>query len=298
MFKQANIRRTLFRKSHTMNIYIARYEEGRMGGGWSFMSNFAKAFKSDISDYSQSDIFFITSASMVERSEVEQAKNDGKKIVLRCDNIIRNSRNRNTGMTRMKSMAEIADLVVYQSQFARNLLDGYLLPKNSTVILNSTDTDTFYTSGERDYGKVLWARSSSDETKNWEMARSMFQQLTEPNKTLTIVGKPLDTKIEEYNFDFYMGEKVSYLGEIHDKNTMAEIYRNHGSLLFSFFNDACSNTLIEALCSGMNIIDCYGMLNTGGSKEIIDKFYDSVDGVSYFKLDRMKDEYKEAFEKL
>lgn len=281
-----------------MKIYIARYEEGRMGGGWSFMGNFAKAFKDSLSSYEKSDIYFVTSASMVERSDVEQAKRDGKKIVLRCDNIIRNSRNRNTGMTRMKSMAEIADLVVFQSQFAKELLNNYLESKNNVVILNSTDTDVFYSNGVRDFEKVLWVRSSSDETKNWEMARSMFQQLTEKNKTLTIVGKPLDTKIEEYNFDFYMGEKVTYLGEVHDKNTMAEIYRNHGSLLFSFFNDACSNTLIEALCSGMTIIDCYGMINTGGSKEIIDSFYDRVDGTSYFKLDRMKQEYSEAFEKL
>ena len=89
-----------------------------MGGGWSFMGNFAKAMKDNLTNYEDADIYFVTSASMVERDEVQKAKNDGKKIVLRCDNIIRNSRNRNTGMSRMKDMAEMADLVGLQWKVA------------------------------------------------------------------------------------------------------------------------------------------------------------------------------------
>lgn len=279
-----------------MKIHIANFEKGRMGGGWSFQGNFAKAMVEYLSNYDESDIYFVTSASMVERDDVVNAKNRGKKIVLRCDNIIRNSRNRNTGMTRMRDMASIADLVVYQSEFAKGLLNDYLQPQKSIVILNSSDEKIFYPSKNLGH-RYLWVRSSSDETKNWELARSKFQAIKDSNKTLTIVGKPLDPKVIEYNFDFYMGEKVNYLGEIHDENTMAEIYRNHDVLLYSYFNDACSNTLIEAILSGLAIEDCYGMINTGGTPEIIKNAYDTTDK-TYFYLKRMANEYTEALKTL
>ena len=138
-------------------------------------------------------------------------------------------------------------------------------------------------------------RSSDDETKNWEMARLAFQRLPEP-KSLTIVGRALNSKISRRNFDFFMGEKVEYIGEIHEPNNMAKIYKSHDTLLYSFFNDGCSNTLIESLCCGMDIHDCYGMLSTGGSPEIMSLF--KTAGAKFFSLARMANDYKEVLEKL
>jgi len=280
-----------------MKVHLANYEPGRLGGGWTFQSNFAKALGSSLSDYEDADVYFITSASILQRDDVQKAKDDGKKIVLRCDNIIRNSRNRNTGMSRMKDMAAMADLVVYQSNFAKLLLDSYLAPKTSQVILNATDQDVFKP-GETtpDESRFLYVKSSSDETKNWEMARVAFQEETEDPKSLTIVGKAFDDKLIEYNFDFYMGEKVWFEGEVLDRHKMAAIYQNHYYLLYSYFNDACSNTVIEALSCGMEIYDCYGMIETGGTPQILDKFY--TEGRDYFGLPRMRDDYLRAMEQL
>lgn len=283
-----------------MKIVIPGIDENALGGGWSFVRNFRKAMGDKvIAEYDKADIFFIPSASMVSRDEVSKAKEDGKKIVLRCDNIIRNSRNRNTGMGRMKDFSEWADLTIFQSEFAEDLLNPYLRTENFKVILNSIDESIFNENGrvDTDLHRYFYAKHSSDETKNWEMARVAFQLLFERNKDsiFNIVGR-FDGNLEEYNFDYYNGEQYKYWGYITDPNVMAHIYRESDTFIYTYFNDACSNTLIEALCCGVDVLDPYTMARTGGTAEIEDMFYH--EGVDYFKLERMGKEYKEAMEKL
>lgn len=280
-----------------MKIFIAKYEPDRLGGGWSFQRNFAKAMKDNLSSYEEADVFFIASASMLQREEVEQAKKDGKKIVLRVDNIIRNSRNRNTGMSRMKDFAQMADLVVYQSKWAGRLLHNFLSPKNSVIILNGTDQDIFNTEGrtKAPETRYLYSKYSSDETKNWELARSSFQQAKSQSKILNIVGR-YDAKMVEYNFDFYEDEEYVYHGEVQDIQTMADIYKSSDVFLYSYFNDACSQTLIEAISCGLEIYNCYGMLQTGGAREIMEHFNEYEP--NYFALPRMGGEYFRAMSAL
>lgn len=274
-----------------MKIAVPPYDERAIGGGWSFISNFKRAMGENITGYAEADVFLIPSASMVQRADVEQAKADGKKIVLRVDNIIRNSRNRNTGMSRMRDMAVMADLVVFQSRFAFELLDPYLKAEHYTIIHNSVDEAVFNTEGRTEGRcRFLYAKYSSDETKNWEMARSAFQLIELEDKSLTLVGR-FEANLEQYGFDFYQGEKVSYKGLV-DRVGMAEIYKQSDFLLYSYFNDACSNTLIEALSCGLKIVDCYGMLGTGGAPELMRQ------EPEYFKLDRMADEYLAVMEAL
>lgn len=277
-----------------MKVCLAVFEPERQGGGWSFQRNFAKAYGN--SPYEEADIYFISSASMVQRDQVDKAKADGKKIVLRVDNIIRNSRNRNTGMSRLKDFAEKADLVVYQSQFARKLLDRYLKAKNWSVILNAVDQDIFNTEDrfKTDGGQYLYSKYSSDETKNWEMARQKFQNAPGP-KHLNLVGR-YDDKVVEYDFDFYQGESFEHHGLIDSPTKMAQIYKQSDIFLYSYFNDACSNTLIEAISCGLKIQDCYGMLKTGGAPEIMRAFKSG--GREYFGLNGMNIEYWMAFREL
>lgn len=279
-----------------MKIAIAKHDEFAIGGGWSFIANFKKAMGAMITGYETADIYFIPSASMVSREEVKQAQADGKKIVLRVDNVVRNSRNRGTGMTRMLDFSQMADLVIFQSQFAEHLLNGYLKLENYKIILNSVDEDIFNNRGTADEGyNYLYCKYSSDETKNWEMARTAFQEIWSANDDLplnfNIVGR-FDQKIQEYNFDFFNGEQFTYHGLVTDKERMADIYRANDYFFYTYFNDACSNTAIEALMCGCEILGCYGMERTGGIGEIIDKF--KRKGRKYFELKRMADEYKEA----
>jgi len=160
-----------------MKLYIAHGEDSKLGGGWSFIANAKKALADHLSSYEEADVYLIPSPSICSKEEVNLAKADGKKIVLRVDNIVRNSRNRNTGMSRMKHFSDIADLVIYQSEFAYELLQPFL-KKDGLVIHNSVDTEIFHDRGrvEDTIAKFVYARVNRDETKNWEMARYIYAQ--------------------------------------------------------------------------------------------------------------------------
>ena len=276
-----------------MKIALPEIDWQAQGGGWSFVRNFAEAMQGNIVDYNQADIYFIPSASMVSRDDVQMAKNDGKKIVLRCDNIIRNSRNRNTGMSRMKDFSDWADLVIFQSEFAEELLNPYLQTEQWKVIYNSVDERIFNDKNRVDgNSRYVYGKHSSDETKNWEMARVAYQKLQEDDKeaTLNLFGR-FDGNLQEYNFDFYNGEQYRYWGYITDPQVMANIYKQSDWFIYTYFNDACSNSLIEALMCGVQIYDPYQMSDTGGTREILERFYKRE---GYFELKRMADDYKMA----
>ncbi len=275
-------------------IHIASFEPGRLGGGWTWAREFAKGIGERLSDYDKAQVYIVPSPSMVQRAEVERAKADGKFIILRLDNIIRNSRNRNTGMSRMQDMAALADVVVYQSKFARKLLSGWVKPKRWAVILNGCDQTIYNGTGrtESTTMRFLYSRYNRDETKNWEMARYIYEREARatPDSFLTIIGQ-FSPELREYNFDFYRGERYNYLGVISDPHTLATLYRQADELIYTYFNDACSNTLIEALSCGCDVLDPYGMLKTGGSPEILRKW--NEEGEEYFDSHRMVKQYLE-----
>lgn len=262
-----------------MKIHLAKYEPNRIGGGWT-QSRYLAEGLNHVS-YDQADIYLITSASMVQRSDVEKAKADGKKVVLRIDNAIRNSRNRNTGMTRLKDFCDWADLVVYQSEWAKRFLCPFT-KRDGAVILNGVDTN-YYTKGSPADNTYLYVRSSRDEGKQWIMAWYWFV-----NKTghLDIVGK-FSGENMEYNFDFYNNEDFRFLGEQSD---MRSVYQNNKYFLYTYLDDACSNTLLEARASGCEIVDVYGMLQTGGAPEIME--------CKDISVERMIEEYKTEFSRL
>lgn len=283
---------------------MARFEPNRTGGGWSFQDNLYSSLSEmdvEFTDYENSEIYFISSPSMVQRDEVKKAKSDSKKIVLRLDNAVRNSRNRNTGMTRMYDFAQWADLIIYQSSWAKDYLKPFL-KKDGIIILNGIDTKLFKPSSIPPHeNAVLYSRFNRDETKNYEVARYWFSRFAEKHSDarLIITGQ-FSNELREGNFDFYNQENFRYLGVL-DKNTMADVYRQCGKFLYTYYNDACSNTLIEALCSGCEIVGDKYYRNTGGASDIL-SVWNSADDFDkarrFFSRERMAMEYKEAMNEL
>lgn len=262
-----------------MNIHLANYDPKRTGGGWTFMRNFAKGI--ELSDYQESDVYFIAGPTLVSREQVERAKVDGKKIVLRLDNAVRDSRNRGTGMSRMKDFADMSDLVVYQSEWAKQFLKPFV-GKDGPVILNGVNLDVFH-AGNPAEDTYLYVRSSRDEGKQWIMAWYWFvQNSAGKDMHLDIVGQFSSENIE-WDFDFYNGERFTFWGV---RTDMEAVYRNNKYFLYTYLNDACSNTLLEARASGCEIIDVYGMLKTGGAPEIM--------ALKDLSLERMVNEYVSA----
>jgi glycosyltransferase involved in cell wall biosynthesis len=258
-----------------MKIFIPNQSKQSLGGGWTFINNFTNAARQmDPSLFAETmpeaDIVFIAGATMIDREFVERAKKDDKKIVLRVDNAPRNSRNRNTGTSRLKDFAEMADLVIYQSEWARMYLANWL-GKDGPVILNGADDEIFNTKGEQQpkegEPQFLFAQYNRDETKRWHEAwyeMSMAHRQW-PNSHLWIVGN-FSPEQREYNFDFFMGEQYRFVGILERPEDMAEYLRATDWLLLPYYNDACSNTLIEARLCGVEKVH---FSPTGGTPEIM-----------------------------
>ena len=168
----------------------------------------------------------------------------------------------------MSDFASWADVVIFQSDWARKSLVPFLPPlKASVVILNGSDDTMFVPKRKKEpraFKRFLYVRQNRDESKNPHMAFSKYREIRGENDELWIVGQ-FGPDSTEWNFD--LGNlPVKYLGSV-PYEQMPNIYRECDAFLYSYFSDACSNSLSEAMMCGLEIIDCYGMLSTGGAKE-------------------------------
>ena len=283
-----------------MKLNIANQSKQQHGGGFSFIDNLVKGLqKTDVEfvDWPDADIILIPSSSMIDKYLFKSMKKMGKKIILRIDNVPRNSRNRNTGTSRLKLMADGADEVVYQSSWAREYLKPFT-KREGVLIHNSVDETIFRPLGEsRTYSAspvFLYSRFSRDETKSWERAWYEYQmwQRKFPDALLLIVGQ-FSKEIVEYNFDFFMGERHQYLGVMQTPQRMAEIYRSADNLIAPYFNDCFSQTYIEALLTGLELVN---VDYSGGTIEMIETF--RKEGRKYFYLERMVAQYISIFNKV
>lgn len=257
-----------------MKICLPSQSKQTLGGGWTFRRTFEKYAPrcgAEIAPrWEDADIVLISGATMVERALMEQMKKAGKKIVLRVDNAPRNSRNRNTGTSRLYDFAQMADLVIYQSDWARRFLQPFL-KRMGPVILNGADTDIFKPEGpampKDGTPQYLFAQVNRDETKQFHQSwyDYIMRQRDLPNAHLWLAGN-FSPELQQCNFDFFCNERFRYLGVLDNPEDMAEILRGTDVLLLPYFNDACSQTLIEArLCSVKNIHHN----ETGGTPEIM-----------------------------
>lgn len=283
-----------------MKIFVpASARRPLQGGGWVFTRNIMKALAGKVEFVDvlkDADIYFIPGPTLAERAEVTEAKRLGKKIVFRVDNVPRNSRNRNTGTSRLYDFAQIADSVIYQSEWAKNWIMPFV-KKDGHVILNGCDTDIFKPEGEKNIkeGKpqYLYSRYNRDEIKRWEKAWYLFQMIyyDNPKAHLWIVGR-FTPEYSEYGFDFFGGaeERFRYLGLIEEQEEMARIYRAADFFLYTYEMDACSNTLVEAVMCGLKIV--FDTDDDGSAFEVVNA--DKKD----LTLEGMGKKYLEVFKEM
>ena len=166
-------------------------------------------------------MYLIPSASMVQREQVKIAKADGKKIILRVDNALRHSRNRSTGMSRLWDFAEMADEIVFQSDWAKEVIGKeFLQTDRGCIIVNGVNQDIFNMNNRTEdlAARFTYSRYNRDETKNWEMARYIYQQAVYTADVpcqLNILGRFSD-ELRENNFDFYQDESYKFWGFCRD----------------------------------------------------------------------------------
>ena len=135
-----------------MKIALLNDSRQGIGGGWSFRRNLAKGLKKlghqIVDDPLEAAIALASGVTMVNRDTIRAVKNKGVKLVVRVDNVPRNSRNRNTGTSRLKDFCAQADEVVYQCLWARDYL-GDFIGREGIVIYNGVDTEIFNKKGEQ-----------------------------------------------------------------------------------------------------------------------------------------------------
>jgi glycosyltransferase involved in cell wall biosynthesis len=291
-----------------MKIKIPSATQVGIGGGISFMRNLTVALRYlsvEIVDENSNDfdILFIAGATLVNREEVEKAKKEGKKIVLRIDNILCDSKNRNTGMPRLLEFAKLADLIIYQSNWAKRLLSP--LCGDGVVIKNGVDTGIFYprqTPKDWHNIRVFYSKYSRNETKNFHEVQYFWREycIDKKDDTLVLAGRFSDD-IRKINhpFEFHNGEKFEYFG-ICEGSSIANVMRNCDVALLPYFADAMPNTIIEAQACGLPVI----YHPYGGSKEAVSYGYEinwnnsPVDMVNFAlgnKINFHKEDFEEKF---
>jgi glycosyltransferase involved in cell wall biosynthesis len=248
-----------------MKIKVPSLARLDVGGGASFIQNFQRGFT--CVEHGEYDILLIAGASLCDRETVKEAKDQGKPIVLRVDNILEDSKNRSTGMSRMREFANEADVVVFQSEWAKRLLAPYC--GNGIVIYNGVDTDIFYpTNYTQDHHRVFYGKYSRGEGKNFNVVQYWWREhsLEQKDDTLVLAGRFADEyqKIS-HPFEFHNDESFEYHGVL-EKQRLAEVMQSCDVAFFPYFADACPNMVLEAQACGLPVI----YEEYGGTKEIVD----------------------------
>lgn len=285
-----------------MKIALPVDSQQGLGGGFTFQRNLTKGLKllghKVVTNVLEAEIALISGVTMITKETFRSLKDNGIKVVVRLDNVPRNSRNRGVGTSRLKNFSQQADQVVYQAEWARWYLRDFIGVEGE-VIYNGIDLDVFKPEGKRIFDAdkdnvYLYSRFNRDETKNWEVAWYKYQliQRENPNARLVIVGK-FSPEIIENDFDFFRNEKFDFFGVIEDSEQMAKVLRSCGYLLATYFNDAFSNTYLEALCTGVKLHDPD---LSGGTTEMLELF--KQNGREFFSLERMTQDYVRLFEEV
>jgi len=284
------------------NIYIENISKQTLGGGFIFLSNFKKGSEGKaefVKSWQESHCVFVGSVTMANRDELSTAKSKGKRILLRIDNMPKDSRNRGTAFSRMRDIAKMADVIVFQSKWAKEYVGTWLADKHgvdlskSKVIYNGVDPEFFYCNNKpTSRGETyLFCTYNRDENKRFPEAAYDFHKRhvqarkegRQPPK-LKIVGN-FSPENMQYNFDFFDDEVIEHMVPIDSRKQMGNLYRSCQYLYFPAFADASPNTVSEALACGCKILLANDI---GGTKEVIEVFSKST-----ITIQEMADQYLE-----
>lgn len=284
------------------HIYIANQSKQKLGGGFVFLDNLRQGSRNLITfvdHWQDAHTIFIPSVTMTARQEILDAKAAKRRIVLRVDNMPKDSRNRGTAFSRMRDYGTLADVIIFQSEWARDYVGSWLesnfrVKAEKRVIYNGVDTSIFY---YRDNPKArgdtyLYTTFNTDENKRFPEAAYDFhlrhreaKRKNLPLPSLKLVGN-FPKELPPYKFDFFDGENISYTPAVENRKEMGDIYRSCRYLYFPAFADASPNTVGEAIACGCEVL----LANpVGGTKEVIEQYSKKI-----ISIEEMADRYIEV----
>jgi len=260
-----------------MKIYISKLKENltKKGGGFTFVNNLYKGLNGKVEfvdNWRDSDIVFIFGITTIDKSEIHEAVNSGKKLVLRVDNIPRKSRNkRQSPAERLKEFGNKADAVIYQSEWCKEYAGYFISNKNGYIINNGVDKKIFNNNGRNSDGETyLYINYNDNPNKRFDEALYLFDMYWRNNNKihLVVAGNAPSIYINnpEYNWDLPTNGKVEYFGIMNTPEQVADVMKKSDYILCPYFAEAYSNVLIEAIACGLKPV---GVNSVGGNSEII-----------------------------
>lgn len=284
-----------------IKLYFANDSKQGIGGAWSFIRNLKKGLLGKVEmveTVEECDIFLISGVTMVQKNTVYKARDLKKKIIVRIDNCPRNSRNRNTGTSRLRGFSQLANEVIWQSEWARWYLKDFV-GRDGKIIYNGVDLDVFKPEGatldfhNKKEDTYLYSRFNRDEGKRFEQVYYEYQLIQRNNRNakLILVGK-FSPDNQEYNFDFFRGERYEYYGIVDNPETMARIYRSCKYMFAPYYNDCYSNAYLEGALTG---IELCGINMSGGTPELLENI---KKGREFNGIERMAKDYVKVFEEV
>jgi len=181
-----------------------------------------------------------------------------KKIIIRADGLreIYDGK-RSLADEVLKLNLEIADSIIFQSRFSKECFDKFHVayPDNYFIINNCADSDIFYpVNSTIDFSRkiIFISNSWSTNPKKGFETISLFSMLE--NSVVFHIGRwPYD--IDPRN--------VKILGEMNELKIAETLRKGHFFLCPSEY-EACPNTVVESLASGLPVL----YHNSGGTPEL------------------------------
>lgn len=199
----------------------------------------------------------------VQLSFINASRRFAPKLVLRLDGIYFNTRQAWESMNEpIRNSFLDADLVVYQSNFNKNLTEKYFgKPKQSVTIHNGTSIEEVSRIEKIQHPKLdgfeeLWCCSSSWRPhKRLQANIEYFLQMRPRNSALVVLGD---------NPDHYCSDSsVIYVGK-QPWETCISIYKRCKKFIHLAFLDHCPNVVVDARAAGCELI----VASSGGTREI------------------------------
>ncbi len=199
--------------------------------------------------------------------KIRRMKENGTRIIHRIDGFVGGPDGRaaqSPGNAHLIEAMEMADAVVYQSDFCRRAVARHLPPPppgaGQYVIYNGADEKTFRPEGKKASGlegkRVIVTAAVWRKWKGLGRAIDSFLALDRKDSVLLVIGPDPDRVVDH--------PRVHYLGQTsHEK--MARLYRGADLFLYLPWFDWCPNAVVQALVSGLPAV----CSSRGGARELV-----------------------------
>lgn len=204
----------------------------------------------------------------VEFCLIQQQAHKARPMMLRLDGIYFNSeQDYNTQNKPIKYAYDNSDLVIFQSEFNKNLTEHWFGEHlNSRVIHNAPDLDLI-----KNINSKYWDARYPSDTEIWSCASSWrphkrlnenikyFKECAPSNAIMVIAGSGASQEDIKDN-----DGRIFYLGNL-DYISLLSLYKRSSTFVHLAYMDHCPNVVVDAQASGCKVI----CSSTGGTSEVV-----------------------------